>query len=167
MKVEGMYTWTLISWSFILTFKTTSSLVRIDGECLDSSIETRDQESSVVVSAKVLELFGNKLNPTYSANIQIKRVFKGELIVTNIPHLKFTHRSVTGNYNKVVKVIGLGNSSICTSDVVTRDAKIFFLDYIENARVLGIKSSVLPISIYNLKRVEAAANGEHTSYIYI
>jgi hypothetical protein len=142
----------------------TKSFVIIEGEeCLESTIEDKEKRADVVASAKVLEVFKNRRDNTYSANIQIKRVFKGDGIIDGIPHLKLSHKSAYGNYNKVIKITGLGNTEICDSDVMKRDSKIFFLDYSEKARVLEVKSSVISISMYNLKRVEASVRSKSFS----
>ena len=162
-KLDVMLTCCIVLMCFIHS-GITKSFVIIEGECLDSTIEDREERAHVVVSARVLELFKNRRDSTYSANIQIKRVFKGNEIISGIPHLKISHKSVYGNYNKVVKLVGLGNSEICDSDVMKRDSKIFFLDYSEKARALEVTSSVIPISMYYLKRVEAAV---HSKYSHI
>ncbi|XP_053379585.1 agrin-like isoform X3 [Mercenaria mercenaria] len=154
-NVYEIYTCCLLLVYFI-HFGITQNVVSIEGECLESTVENKENNADVVVSAKVLELFKTRRKTTYSANIQIKRVFKGDEIIMSIPHLKVSHRSITGNYNKVVKLTGLGTSDICHSDVMKGDSKIFFLDYSVKARALKVMSSVMPISMYNLKRVEAA-----------
>lgn len=132
-----------------------------DTDCVLEAIETRETRASVVLSAKVLDIFKTRRTVSYSANIQVKRVFKGEDIVTGITPMKVSHRSVYGNYNKVVKLTGLGNVDICDSDVIKGDTKIFFLGYNDTERVLSVKFSVLQISMYNLKRVEASVKSKY------
>lgn len=135
-------------------FTKTISTVLID-KCIEDDIAVRESRANVVTSAKVLNVTQYQKG-TYSAIVQIKRVIKGDAFVTTVPHYGTSQGRVAENYHKVVKIDGFGNEEFCDNDVNVGDTKIFLLDYNEKRRALQLDSSVVPISVYHLMKIEAA-----------
>lgn len=127
--------------------------------CIEEPLETREQKATVVVTAKVLDVGPDPYNEKLKvANVQVKRVFKGTDVVFAISDERSGVVS-EDTFNKVIPIYGIGETTICHSNVNEGDTKIFMLnlEYFGNLR---ISSSIIPISSYNLDKTDAAVRGK-------
>lgn len=149
----------------------------VDRKYCGRSLERHEELVPIVVSAHVIRVLENgsdargalgkrfvrsaKLGFNYSAVVQIKRVFKGNDVISSISPVAKTNGPF-GNYNKKVRVLGFraSSDSTCVSDVRKGDTKIFFLDYSRDTGELKLHPPIVPLSVYHLDRVEAAVKGK-------
>ena len=136
------------------------------GNCVDPSVEERTLSADVIFTATVFKLYQEvKVDDMYTGEVQVKRVYKGESTVSAIEGLNLDTRATRArseNYNKVVRITGLGDPDICVSSVRVRDTKVFFLKTdTEGGGDLRLSSSVIYISGYTLKQVDAAVNRKY------
>ena len=72
--------------------------------CIEEPIETREQKATVIITAKVLDVNPDPNNKDLSiANIQIKRVFKGSVIIAAIDDVSSDVVS-DDSFNKVISI---------------------------------------------------------------
>ena len=132
--------------------------------CLAPPMEVRERTADVIFTAKVLNLFQMvQVDGLYSGEVQVKRVYKGDNIVMQMKTLKRDARAFR-NYNKVLRVTGLGDPSICDSGVREKDTKIFFLKTDTETGDLRLSAPIIHMSSYTLKKVDAAVKREYAFY---
>jgi len=139
--------------------------------CDGMTLEQHEEHVPIVVSAHVLSVtqHGNRDviidsesvdNVEYTAVLQIKRVFKGNDLVSTFSPSRPENR-LFSNYNKRITVLGFHYSDdyACKNDVNKGDTKIFFLEYSEGTEELFLHPPIVPLSLYHLDRVGAAVKG--------
>lgn len=127
-------------------------------KCHDESLETRENLADIIFTGTVVkthrDLVPRGRGPrsaskgTYKAEIQIKRLMKGDLSFNN----------------QVVLVDGFGNPRVCHSNVKERDTRIFMVNEILHSNyshpILKLNSSMVRVTIQNLEKTIAAVRGK-------
>lgn len=116
--------------------------------CNEASLERREEVANVILTGTVEKLYGDPKTGKYMGEVEVKRVYKGKPDVLNL---------LEGPQHNMVMIDGFGNPSLCYSKVRERDTRIFLLS--KEGKVLYLNSSLVPLTLNNLKHAEAAVEG--------
>lgn len=116
--------------------------------CRELPLEDCEDSASTIFSATIRQLREDQT----CAVVEVKRVFKGDLVAANLAHV---HLAKT--FRQYVEVHGLRNPSICDSAAKVNDTRIFLTNEIGSE--LHLNSSLMRITVYNIRRIEEAVNG--------
>lgn len=155
---------------FVLSFVASFTIDR--KLCNGISLERHEELVPIVISAHVINVTDSGNNdviidsesvtsPEYSALVQIKRVFKGNDLISKIPPV-LPKNGLFSNYNKKITVYGFHSNGdfVCVSDIRKGDTRILFLDYSDVTQELELHPPIVPLSLYHLDRVGAAVKGK-------
>ncbi|CAH1773592.1 unnamed protein product [Owenia fusiformis] len=112
-------------------------------------LEKREEIANVVFTGTVRDIMPDKIHPNmYKGEVEIKRVMKGFNVIRQVPaQIHHNHR--------MVMVDGFGDPTICKNMPRKYDTKIFLVQKGQNGE-LKLNSSLVPITLTNIERTEAA-----------
>ncbi|CAC5391141.1 unnamed protein product [Mytilus coruscus] len=122
--------------------------------CKEKSLEDREEEAHIVVTATVKNLMLDMNHPgMVMGEVEIKRVFKGGALLNNFikpTRNRIRHRRL----HQRIQVEGFRDPKICDSDIRRSDTRILLLNENGNGH-LKLNSSVLRINMINLDYTSA------------
>ncbi|XP_076085746.1 agrin-like isoform X7 [Mytilus galloprovincialis] len=126
----------------------------IKNGCIEKSLEAREEEARIVVTATVKNLMLDTKHPgMVMGEVEIKRVFKGGAILNNFikpTRNRIRHRRL----HQRIQVEGFRDPKICDSDIRRSDTRILLLNENGDGH-LKLNSSVLRINMINLDYTSA------------
>ncbi len=129
--------------------------------CHDNPVEQREEQAAVIFTGTVRALYQDDNHVGLSrAEVEIKRILKGEKIVANLPEVPWLRARTdsTASGRRVVLVSGIGDKRICHSQARLYDSRIFLLN--KNAKgELTLNSSLIRLTLSNIDQADAIVRG--------
>ncbi len=126
------------------------------GKChdLEKQLEEREEQANVVFTGTIKDISPDYQHPKmFKSLVEVKRVFKGNNIITDVPRDHSYHR-------KMVTVEGLGDPKICHSNPRKYDTRIFLVNKNGHGD-LRLNSSLIRITLQNLAMTDSAVKGKY------
>lgn len=152
--------WTFLLCILVISNSSAQSTASKDLKCKDVSLEESIKLASVVVSGTVRKIWNDELhstnnNPRFKAELEVKRIFRGDKIVNS----KSTASPGLWRVHRIITVQGFGDPNICDNMVRERDTKIFMLNANDKGE-LKLNSSLASLTLHNLDYVNAIIHGK-------
>lgn len=127
--------------------------------CVEKSLEAREEEANVVISATIKDLMPDTRHPgMFMGDVEIKRVFKGSNILNNYINPSKSRIRLRKIHQRL-KIEGFQDPTICDSDIRRSDTRILLLNRNGDGN-LKLNSSVLRVNMINLDYTEAVVKGK-------